>query len=454
MTNTPPLLVTHRNVGQEAGIVFIHGFSGDSHKTWGNFPNLLMSDRRIAAWDVFSLGYATSLAPDLRGIWSADPPLISLADLLRTAADLPPLNAYKGLAFIAHSMGGLIVQRALVDSEDVTARATHIFFFGVPSAGLAKAWWFQVWKRQVRDMVRGSRFIEDLRDRWAAKFVGGSLPFVFWTVAGDRDEFVPRTSSIDPFPREQRAVVPGDHLEIVKPSKAQDLSLQIVLKGLIGDAAPAGPWNSARVAVESRQFHRAVRLFEPHKGELDDQALVQFALALEGIGRQADAIKVLEEQGRSNTDAMGVLAGRLKRRWLVARRRADAERAWELYKKAFALAVKANDSCQAFYHGINVAFMELAYRGDRVAAKRMARKVLNHCAQAPREKWRLATEGEAHLLLGETDAAIEIYQQAIEANPTPREIGSMYQQAIQVATLVKDKFAVERLEAIFRGADR
>lgn len=454
MTTTPPILVTYRDAGQEAGIVFIHGFLGDSQKTWGNFTDLLMSDRRIAAWDIFSLGYATGLAPDLRGIWSADPPIDSLADLLRTAVGLPPLNAYKGLAFIAHSMGGLILQRALVDNQDFTARATHIFLFGTPSAGLAKARWFRVLKRQVSDMVKGSRFIEDLRNRWTAKFVRGSLPFVFWTAAGDRDEFVPRTSSIDPFPKEQRAVVPGDHLEIVKPSKTTDLSLQLVLKGLIGDAAPAGPWNSARVAVESREFHRAVRLLEPHKGELDDQALVQLALALEGIGRQADAIKVLEEQGRSNTDAMGVLAGRLKRRWLVERRRADAERAWELYKKAFALAVKASDPTQAFYHGINVAFMELAYRGDHPAAKRMARKILNHCARAPQEKWRFATEGEAHLLLGETDAAIESYQQAIRANPTPREIGSMYQQAIQVATLVRDKSAVERLEAIFRGTNR
>lgn len=454
MATTPPICVDHRNSGKEAAIVFIHGFSGDPQKTWGSFPGLLIADERIAAWDIFSLGYATSIAPDLRGIWSADPPLVSLADLLRTAAGLPPLNAYKGLALIAHSMGGLIVQRALVDNQDFTARASHIFVYGTPSAGLAKASPFKFWKRQVRDMARGSLFIEDLRDRWTAKFVRGSLPFVFWAVAGDRDEFVPRTSSIDPFPEDQRAVVPGDHLEIVKPSKAKDLSLQLVLKGLIGDAAPAGPWNSARVAVESREFHRAVRLLEPHKGELDDQALVQLALALEGIGRQRDAIKVLEEQGRSNTDAMGVLAGRLKRRWLVERRRADAERAWELYKKAFALAVKASDSPQAFYHGINVAFMELAYRGDHAAAKRMARKVLNHCARAPREKWRLATEGEARLMLGETDGAIESYQQAVQARPTPRELCSMYQQAIRIATLVGDKSAAERLEAIFRGTDR
>ncbi len=453
MATTPPTLVTHRNLGKETVIVFIHGFSGDPQRTWGKFPDFLARDKRIAGWDILSLGYTTSLGPDLRGVWSADPSLTSLADRLRTAASLPPLDTYKSLALVPHSMGGLLVQRAILDDENFAERVGHVFLFGTPSAGLVKASPFKFWKRQVRDMARGSPFIKDLRERWTAKFAN-KPPFVLWAVAGDRDEFVPRTSSIDPFPRNQRAVVPGDHLAIVKPSEAKDLNVQLVLKGLVGDAAPAGPWNSAYVAVESRDFRRAIRLLEPHKEELDDQALVHLALALEGIGRQEDAIKVLEEQGRRSTDAMGVLAGRLKRRWLVERRKDDADRARELYRKAFALAEKANDSAQAFYHGINVAFMDLAYRGDHDAAKTMARKVLAHCAQAPREKWRLATEGETRLILGETDAAIDSYRQAVRARTKPWELSSMYQQAIRVASLVGDYSAGELLQTIFRGGDR
>lgn len=392
---------------------------------------------------------------DLVGLWSADPPLISLADLLRTAAANSPLDRYRSLAFVAHSMGGLIVQRALVDDERFMERVSHVFLFGTPSAGLVKASLFSRLKRQFRDMGENSTFIIDLRNRWSHQF-GAMPPFRFLSIAGDQDEFVPRTSSIDPFPRTQRAVIPGNHLQIVDPLNMEDLSIQLVIKGLVGDAAPAGPWNSARVAVESREFQGAVRHLELHKQELDDAALVQLALALEGVGRQEDAMKVLEEQGRSNMDAMGVLAGRLKRRWLLERRQTDAQRVQELYAEAFALAEAANDSKQAFYHGINIAFMDLAYGDDRSAAKTMARKVLAHCQRALREKWRLATEGEAYLILGETDVAIARYREAVCTQPTPtsRELDSMYQQAVLVVGLVGDKSTADQLDAIFRRGDQ
>ena len=38
--------------------------------------------------------------------------------------------------------------------------------------------------------------------------------------------------------------------------------------------------------------------------------------------------------------------------------------------------------------------------------KAMARQALDHCARAPRDKWRLATEGEARLVLGAAIAAL------------------------------------------------
>ncbi len=452
MSATTPTLVTHRSAHKETAIVFIHGFSGDAQKTWGSFPGLLAQDQRIEDWDIFSLGYATSLAPDLTGFWSADPPLVSLADLLRTTITLSPLDKYTSLALVAHSMGGLIAQRALLDDK-LSERASHVILFGTPSGGLVKASPLAFWKRQFRDMARGSPFISDLRQRWVTQF-GERPPFVFWAVAGDSDEFVPRTSSIEPFPPAQRAVVRGNHLEIVKPVKADDLNVQLVLKVLIGDAAPAGPWNSARVAVESREFHRAVRLLEPHKAELDDQALVQLALALEGVGRAQDAVKLLEEHGRSSTDALGVLAGRLKRRWLAERRRADAERALDLYSKAFALAEASHDSAQSFYHSINIAFMSLAYRRDRETARTMAAKALDHCSKAPRDKWRLATEGEAHLVLGDAETALESYRSALQQGPGPRELDSMYRQALWVAKLADLETAVSGLQSLFGRSDQ
>jgi hypothetical protein len=350
-------------------------------------------------------------------------------------------------------MGGLIVQRALVDDDQFASRVGHVFFFGTPSGGLLKAAFFKFWKRQLDNMAENGSFITELRDQWTKKFVDRPPSFNLWIVAGDQDEFVPRTSSLGPFPPAKCWVVPGDHLSIVKPADATNIGVQLVSDALMGNAAPAGPGNSARVAVETRDFYQAIDLLESRVDDLDERGLVQLALALEGVGRQADAIKVLEKRRPDYTDAMGVLAGRLKRRWLVERQRADAETARELYAKGFALSEAAGKCEQAFYHAINVAFMDLAYRDDHQAAKNMAGKALEHCDKARRDKWRLATEGEAHLILGNSDQAIESYRHALATEPSPREVDSMYQQAVRVASLTGDESAGDRLVALFRGGD-
>ena len=212
-------------------------------------------------------------------------------------------------------------------------------------------------------------------------------------------------------------------------------------------------WNSAAVALESRDFRRVVKDLQPHQDELDEAALVQLALALESLGGKAEAIKVLEgnldDQAR-RLDAMGVLGGRLKRRWLAERRQADGERARKLYADGFALAEKAGKHDASFYLGINVAFMDLAYRQDRAAAKTMAEKVMAHCQQADASMWRFATEGEANLVLGHIAQAGEKYRLAVNEDPTPRQTESMYHQAMKVADLIGSKKALQELTAIFR----
>jgi pimeloyl-ACP methyl ester carboxylesterase len=463
VAKTTPALIAHREENNEAAIIFVHGFGGNAEETWGRFPELVRKSKAVNKWDIYSLGYATKLRFDLIGIWEADPDIPKLALYLRTACTTPPLDRYKSLALIAHSMGGLVVQRALIDFDELTEPVTHVFLFGTPSAGLRKASLFRWLKRQMRDMSYKRPFIKDLRKRWEQKFskkAGKTHPFRFWSAAGDRDEFVTGEASIEAFPKEEfpdveLAVVSGNHLEIVKPPDVEHLSFKLVVKGLRGKAGAVGPWNGAALAVETRDFKRAIALLEPHKNELDDDALVQLALAMEGTGRTKEALEILKNSQRSSTDAMGVLAGRLKRRWLAERRDEDARKARELYNNAFKLAEAANDHDQAFYHGINIAFMDLAYGTNRAEAKakahRMATKVLAHCALADPGKWRYATEGEAQLIAGHTSEAIERYEAYLNENPKPRDIESTYQQAKKVADLLGNTKGAAKLDSIFIG---
>jgi len=453
MPANSPELVKHRITQKnQAAALFVHGFSGDPTKTWGNFPTLLLGEKRLNGWDVFSLGYHTGLSLDIVGIWRADPGLASLAELLVTRAKIEPLKRYASLALIGHSMGGLVVQRAVLDDSDLRSRLGYVLLFGTPSSGLRKASFFKFWKPQLKDMADNGEFIQDLRARWTQQIVDRPT-FELYATAGDEDQFVPPESSILPFSATQRRVVRGDHLSIVKPTDASDSSVQVVVESLVGDAPPSGPGDSARVAVEMREFYDAIKTLEGHPESLDEGGLVQLALALESVGRREDAIKALQNRkfNPDFTDAMGVLAGRLKRRWLVERRSDDAEKACQLYQQGFDLAEKAARHDQAFYLGINVTFMQLAYRNQESAAQETAKKVLEHCQAAKLDLWRLATEGEAYLQLGKIDAAIDRYRDAANSNPSPRQLDSIFQQAVRVASLVGNEAAADRLEKIFRG---
>lgn len=423
MAPKPLITFLRRCPGADAAILLIHGFNADTSRTWGLFPQLLSTTPALDGWDLVGLSYQTCLAPDLRGLWTGDPDLQTLATFLHTVISHGELSRHRALVFVAHSMGGLVVQRALLDHADLVARTSHVLLFGLL-------------KHQARDMETGGAFIERLRhdchQRWSDQ-----LPFRFWAIAGDSDLFVPVDTCLDPFPLQQQAVIPGDHLSIVRPQGPDDLALQLLVAAIQGDAAPAGPWNAARVAVQQLEFQRAVDLLQPLAAQLDDHHLVQLALALEGLGRRAEALAVLEPAAARGTDARGVLAGRLKRRWLCEGRQADLQRAQTLYQQAYDAAVASADHRQALYHGINLCFLQTATT-DGTPAVAMARQVLDHCQQAPADFWSLGTAAEAQLVLADAPP------------PQPRQIESMHAQACQLATLLGRHTLVADLNAVFR----
>lgn len=393
-----------------------------------------------------------------RTMWAADPDIAKLALGLKTTLSLSPFSKFQKIALAAHSMGGLVVQRAILNDPELKARISQLFLFGTPSAGLSKARHFIGLRRQIRDMASDGEFIATLRQDWNGRVVA-PLPFFFRTVAGDRDEFVPASSSIEPFADEFRAVVPGNHLEIVKPTNPQHQSFALVVDALTGGAKGGRPaFDGARLAVELGDFQTAVTTLMPHAASLDDDALASLALALEGLGRGNEALAVLEThfkggKGISSTDAQGILAGRLKRRWLVGRVKDDLVRARELYSDALARSEAAGDHSQAYYHAINVAFLDLLSsppNSDVPAAVRsMAERARNHCSQAQETQWRFATEAEALLMLGDLNGAETLYRRAKAMTDSPREIDSMYMQAIRVATRVFGKQGAVRIEGLF-----
>lgn len=464
MNMESPAVVPVRVEENAAAIVFVHGFSGNALKTWGNFPSQLAQETSLKGWDIFSYGYATSIGRfETPGFWTADPNIERLAIGLRTAASLPPLNKYRSIAFIAHSMGGLVVQEALAEPiqinvhEQLAYRVSHVILFGSPSGGLKKAI-LGFLKRQIRDMGTGpSSFFKRARPQWDVRFkttpndIQGQHPFKFLVVAGDQDEFVPASSSLYPFHDRYRRVVPGDHLSIVKPSSANSPSIQLIIEAFCHNTSQVSALDSARVAVEMGEFHRAIQLFHSHPSELDMPTLVQYGLALDGIGQRDEAIKVLTEHGKSHSDALGTLGGRLKRKWRVERRAVDANAALAYYEEGYNLALEQQNQSQAYYHAINLSFMNLLFQCNTAVATQWAERALMACEAAVQDDtlWRLTTKGECFLVLGDAEQALSYYREALAKGGSPWELRSAYEQAYSVAAHLGKQDACQDLQRLF-----
>ena len=429
----------------QRAVVFLHGFSGDRDDTWDRLPGLLGTV--VADWDIYTLGYATTFLPDFLGVWSADPDLPILATMLTTQASIDPLNRYRSLALVAHSMGGLVVQRALVDDPELSNRTEKVVLFGTPSAGLRKASWLVFWKRQFRNMATGSEFIKELRQDWAARF-GPEQGFDLRVVAGEQDQFVPPESSLGPFPRQFRYVVPGHHLSMVRAADTDSPSVRLLMSAL--SDAPAADETTAPLALAAEiPDATASALIEARGDEMSQRDVVCAALALEKNGKRDEAMALLQRYEALGTDVQGTLAGRIKRMWLENEDLGFAQHALALYQKALDEALKIGDVSQIYYHSINVAFLEFVAFDHVERAREMAELALDNASLTNANAWSVATQAEANLYLGDRDRALDLYRRMLEFEAEPWEYASTALQAGQIASKLKDSQLADRLEEIF-----
>ena len=435
---------------RDRAVVFLHGFSGDRDDTWDRLPGLLGTV--VADWDIYTLGYATTFRPDFLGVWSADPDLPILATMLTTQASIDPLKRYRSLALVAHSMGGLVVQRALVDDPELANRTEKVVLFGTPSAGLRKASWLFSWKRQLRNMAKGSEFITALRQDWAARFEPEPR-FDLRVVAGERDQFVPPKSSLGPFHRQFHSVVPGNHLSMVRPADTDSSSVRLLMSVLSN--APVADETTAPLALAAEIPNAtASALIEAHGDEMCQQDIVRAALALEQNGKRDEAMALLQRYQALGTDVQGTLAGRIKRMWIENEDLGFAQHALALYQEALDVARKRGDASQIYYHSINVAFLEFV-AFDRVKrAQAMAKLALENAFLAEENGWSVATQAEANLYLGHRDLALDLYRRMLAFEAEPWEYASTALQAGQIASKLKDNQLADRLEELFTPTAR
>jgi len=442
-------LNTFRNKSKKSAIIFIHGFMGDPKVTWGEFPSFIQKDFLLENWDLYTFGYSTSFLPDIRGIWSADAALNELALLLKTELETSPLKKYEDIVLIAHSMGGLITQRAIIDAKSLKDRLKCLVMFGTPSGGLKKSIPLSWIKRQLKDMNLDSDYIKNLRADWN-KQINGKYKFDLFVCAGERDEFVPSSSSLIPFDENVRFVVNGNHLEIVKPDNVDSLSYRLVRDGIIGNIGNNFPYNIGNVLSELVQFQNVIEKFEGKEEQLDESSLVSYALALDTLGFREKGIEILNKYNKGRTDALGTLAGRHKRVWLNEGSELHAKKAYTIYSIAFDKAKARGDQSQMYYHKINQSFLEKVFLKDENRAKKSAEVAKKICLNLNMGIWEAATIGEANLHI-EPEEAFAYYKIVTEKKIKPWQILSMYRQAAIICEEYELENIEKRLYELFTG---
>ena len=121
-------------------IVFVHGIGGDA-STFGDWPNQLRADTNfvdigpaLSSYAVAQITYQSSGGSTYTGQELAT----QIADVLRTKV----LANYRHIFIITHSLGGILIKKALIDLARPEANQTvqlhnlkAVLFFGTPSDG-------------------------------------------------------------------------------------------------------------------------------------------------------------------------------------------------------------------------------------------------------------------------------------------------------------------------------
>lgn len=128
---TESAFVRHEE-GARSIIVFVHGIGGDGASSWTNngvyWPNLLTSERILTGSDIYVHTYPTTL-------FSEGMSIDELADDMRIRLHTAAIERYETIAFIGHSMGGLVVRSYLLKNSAARERTRLLYFLGTPSQG-------------------------------------------------------------------------------------------------------------------------------------------------------------------------------------------------------------------------------------------------------------------------------------------------------------------------------
>ncbi len=398
-------------------LLFIHGFSGEAASTFGEIPNLLMADKRFDGWDMFPLGYSENVSPDMgKEVWGSLEDIARVSDFLSTSIK-HKYEKYDRVALVGYSLGGLIVQRAIVDLDaENRERLSHVLLFGTPSNGMPTLALKKLWNNKLKGLGEDRPFIKTLRSKWKKTFAKG-YPFSLKVIAATQDEFIPTKSSLGPFKKEHCHTISGKHLGMVSAEDENNDAYNMIINTLTNNEFLNKFSDEEEINILLGEYDAVVRNLMPNIDELDKRGLAKLIFALEGLDRSEEVLEILHKHplAKDNSDLLGIVGGRYKRKYLTGYDAKDGAEAFKFYEKAFKIAEGKGDHKQIYYHAINLAFLSLIIHEDDQEMVAFAEKALESVEKDRfNSLWKMATIGEAKLYLGELEESMDYYKKAAE----------------------------------------
>lgn len=411
-------------------ILFVHGFSGESTETFGRLPDLLMQDPELDGWDMKPFGYSRFIQPEHgKHVWGGIKDIGRISSYLCTSMKYK-FEAYDRVAIVAHGMGGLVAQRAILEMPEAQReKISHLILLACPSNGIPEEDLAAQWQQEYSEMSASGPFITGLRSAWNTAFKE-KPPFKLGLIAAADDPFVQPTSCLEAFPGVEGWLLEGNHFSLVKPENTSEPAYRLV-RELLTASETLGEFGDARTRnLALGQYDAVARELLPIAEHLDLKGLRQLVFALEGLDRREEAQALLETHplAAESTDLMGIIGGRYKREFLKRPDRRNGEAAQVYYSIALEQAKEAADQEQVYYHAINLAFLALVMEQDREQMKSYAQQALEAAQDTEDGLWTFATLAEAHLYLGNLFASKSFYEKAA-ATAGIREKISIYTNA-------------------------
>ncbi|HET6553790.1 MAG TPA: alpha/beta fold hydrolase [Dyella sp.] len=235
---TDPHWVKQASPPSRVAVVFVHGLFGDTDGSWTNangttFFQLLKSAPGVGNQvDVFAFGFTSN---KLKG-GSLD--VREAANMLEQSLQYNGVWNYPTVVFVAHSMGGLIAMREMIDNPAHREKVPLMMFYATPQEGsqITAIAQHVVNNPAVKQMLMADEndFLKSLNDDWA-RIPDEDKPTIncaYETAPYTGVMIVPWSSATRYCKGVPTAIEGTDHLTIVKPDRLDHPSVVVLVNAL------------------------------------------------------------------------------------------------------------------------------------------------------------------------------------------------------------------------------